>query len=76
MYIFQGKSEHILTLTPNQVSIKIVHYKISVCFNFMGSKDAEEFRNALIDIASHIIKLDSPFGNRLYSYFVIYLMRK
>lgn len=29
----------------------------------MGSKDAEEFRNALIDIASHIIKLDSPFGN-------------
>lgn len=31
----------------------------------MGSKDAEEFRNALIDIASHIIKLDSPFGNCL-----------
>lgn len=27
----------------------------------MGSKDAEEFRDALLDISSNIIKLDSPF---------------
>ncbi|ENN71173.1 uncharacterized protein LOC109544454 [Dendroctonus ponderosae] len=27
----------------------------------MGSKDAEEFRDALLDISSHTVKLDSPF---------------
>ncbi|XP_066140561.1 uncharacterized protein [Euwallacea fornicatus] len=27
----------------------------------MGSNEAEEFRNALLDISSHMIKLDCPF---------------
>lgn len=42
----------------------------------MATKESLEFKNALIDIATHAHQLDSPFGNILLIITCLFLFRK